>query len=310
MRANSYQADSVLRTTDQLSDEELLAWLKLARVYVGRAPEAIKLIAAFELPEAVFEAPRALVRKVTGEENARRLFSQDTELEAQSALTWLRRTPTADVVLVTDADYPQELIATESPEVLFFCRGRRDVLRFPRLTVLVTAKADSEGRRNLQDFCRTLSNQGIVCVMPVENEVDKMGVLATLEAGGGGLILSASGPDRVTNPSCLDVWQVTEQQGLILTAEFPGQGATDSTRKRREFFLAALSRGVLVIETERRGTALDVARRAAELGRDVAALPGSIHSPLYKGNHLLIRQGAKLTESLEDLVKDFGLDSD
>ena len=71
-----------------------------------------------------------------------------------------------------------------------------------------------------------------------------------------------------------------------------------------------MCRGLLVVEAERRDPLLGIMRRSAELGRDAAAIPGSIHSPLYKGNHLLIRQGAKLTESLEDLMKDFGLTED
>lgn len=294
------------RVVETLSDEELLAWLRLAFVFRGRAREAVQLVAAFGLPETIFELPRATVKDRIGRESAE-LFSDEAEAAAEKALAWLRRTPTADVVLVTDSLYPKELIASGTSDVLLFVRGRRETLARPRVTLLISAKADAEGRRNLKDFAVALAENGVTVILAGETEAELTGVAAAAQTPGGVIIAATAGPDRVPSALCLPVWKKAEQAGLILTGHFPGTSATDVGYEARDYLLAAMCRGLLVVEAERRDPLLDIMRRAAELGRDAAAIPGSIHSPLYKGNHLLIRQGAKLTESLEDLMKDFGL---
>ena len=304
MSTNS--ANDTARVVETLSDEELLAWLRLAFVFRGRAREAVQLVAAFGLPETIFELPRATVKDRIGRKSTE-LFSAEAEAAAEKALTWLRRTPTADVVLVTDPLYPKELIASGTSDVLLFVRGRRETLARPRVTLLISAKADAEGRRNLKDFAAALAENGVTAVLAGETEAELTGVAAASQTPGGVIIAATAGPDRVPSALCLPVWKKAEQAGLILTGHFPGTSATDVGYEARDYLLAAMCRGLLVVEAERRDPRLDSRRRAAELGRDAAAIPGSIHSPLYKGNHLLIRQGAKLTESLEDLMKDFGL---
>lgn len=299
-------ANDTARVVETLSDEELLAWLRLAFVFRGRAREAVQLVAAFGLPETIFELPRATVKDRIDRKSTE-LFSDEAEAAAEKALTWLRRTPTADVVLVTDPLYPKELIASGTSDVLLFVRGRRETLARPRVTLLISAKADAEGRRNLKDFAAALAENGVTAVLAGETEAELTGVAAASQTPGGVIIAATAGPDRVPSALCLPVWKKAEQAGLILTGHFPGTSATDVGYEARDYLLAAMCRGLLVVEAERRDPLLDIMRRAAELGRDAAAIPGSIHSPLYKGNHLLIRQGAKLTESLEDLMKDFGL---
>ncbi len=294
------------RVVETLSDEELLAWLRLAFVFRGRAREAVQLVAAFGLPETIFELPRAAVKDRIGRKSTE-LFSDEAEAAAEKSLTWLRRTPTADVVLVTDPLYPKELIASGTSDVLLFVRGRRETLARPRVTLLISAKADAEGRRNLKDFAAALAENGVTAVLAGETEAELTGVAAASQTSGGVIIAATAGPDRVPSALCLPVWKKAEQAGLILTGHFPGTSATDVGYEARDYLLAAMCRGLLVVEAERRDPLLDIMRRAAELGRDAAAIPGSIHSPLYKGNHLLIRQGAKLTESLEDLINDFVL---
>lgn len=299
-------ANDTARVVETLSDEELLAWLRLAFVFRGRAREAVQLVAAFGLPETIFELPRAAVKDRIGR-GSTELFSDEAEAAAEKSLTWLRRTPTADVVLVTDPLYPKELIASGTSDVLLFVRGRRETLVRPRVTLLISAKADAEGRRNLKDFAAALAENGVTAVLAGETEAELTGVAAASQTPGGVIIAATAGPDRVPSTLCLPVWKKAEQAGLILTGHFPGTSAIDVGYEARDYLLAAMCRGLLVVEAERRDPLLDIMRRAAELGRDAAAIPGSIHSPLYKGNHLLIRQGAKLTESLEDLMKDFGL---
>lgn len=307
MSTNS--VNDTARVVETLSDEELLAWLRLVFVFRGRAREAVQLVAAFGLPETIFELPRATVKDRIGR-GSTELFSDEAEAAAEKSLTWLRRTPTADVVLVTDPLYPKELIASGTSDVLLFVRGRRETLARPRVTLLISAKADAEGRRNLKDFAAALAENGVTAVLAGETEAELTGVAAASQTPGGVIIAATAGPDRVPSALCLPVWKKAEQAGLILTGHFPGTSATDVGYEARDYLLAAMCRGLLVVEAERRDPLLDIMRRAAELGRDAAAIPGSIHSPLYKGNHLLIRQGAKLTESLEDLMKDFGLTGD
>lgn len=298
------------RIGQRMSDEGLLAWLRMSFVCRGRVREALKLMTVLGLPDEIYEMPRSEVKAKIGRESAMALFDSEAEERAEEALTWLHRVDTADVILATDEDYPKELLATGAGDLLFFARGNRKTLGRSRLTVMTTANADSEGCRNAQEFCAALATRGVTCVMAAENEADRLGVAAAAATEGGALIISGVGPDRVPSVRCLEAWRKVERTGLILTGEFPGTAVTEAGVAARNYFLAAGSRGILVIESERRDPILDVTRLAAELGRDVAAVPGSIHSRTYKGNHLLIRQGAKLTESLDDLMKDFGLSED
>lgn len=292
---------------DNKSHEELLAWLKLAYVYRNRASEVMKLLQIFELPEAVFEASRATLYKITSAEDACALFSEETEKEADKAWQWLKSTASAQCITITDSDYPTSLLQSGNPDVLLFLRGNRKLLQSTKLTVALTERADDEGRRNAQDFCRALSRKGVCCVMQVETQAEEEAARAALNEKAGVIILSACGPDRVPTKDRKKVYVLAQEKGLIVSQVFPGKGSDKESIARRLFLAAAISQGILVIESERYGPVMQLSQYAGELGRDVAALPGSIHSVLYKGNHQLIRQGAKLTESVEDIFSDFCL---
>ncbi len=147
--------------------------------------------------------------------------AHEAEAAAEKALTWLRRTPTADVVLVTDPLYPKELIASGTSDVLLFVRGRRETLARPRVTLLISAKADAEGRRNLKDFAAALAENGVTAVLAGETEAELTGVAAASQTPGGVIIAATAGPDRVPSALCLPVWKKAEQAGLILTGHFP-----------------------------------------------------------------------------------------
>ena len=219
------------RVVETLSDEELLAWLRLAFVFRGRAREAVQLVAAFGLPETIFELPRAAVKDRIGR-GSTELFSDEAEVAAEKALTWLRRTPTADVVLVTDPLYPKELIASGTSDVLLFVRGRRETLARPRVTLLISAKADAEGRRNLKDFAAALAENGVTAVLAGETEAELTGVAAASQTPGGVIIAATAGPDRVPSALCLPVWKKAEQAGLILTGHFRERVRLTSDTKR------------------------------------------------------------------------------
>lgn len=289
------------------SREEILAWLKIACVFGGNVRAVTALIRSFGTPEDVFDAPKRLLAKVIGMDDAAALLSVQTEETAQKSFNWLESAPSADIVVLTDDDYPQALIHAGEPPALLFIRGQRALLRKERVLLAVTAAADKEGQENAADFAAALSASGVVPVSFLETAAEKVLVSAAARPGLGIIVCSAGGPDRVSAQR-LRVYEAVESNGLIVTAEFPGTGATDVSRGRCRWLAAALSRALLVIQAERRSTILGLAREAGNLGRDVAALPGSVHSPLYKGNHQLIREGARLVENIDDLKADLRLD--
>ena len=180
------------------SREEILAWLKIACVFGGNVRAVTALIRSFGTPEDVFDAPKRLLAKVIGMDDAAALLSVQTEETAQKSFNWLESAPSADIVVLTDDDYPQALIHAGEPPALLFIRGQRALLRKERVLLAVTAAADKEGQENAADFAAALSASGVVPVSFLETAAEKVLVSAAARPGLGIIVCSAGGPDRVS----------------------------------------------------------------------------------------------------------------
>lgn len=168
-------------------------------------------------------------------------------------------------------------------------------------------RPDAEGLQNAEAFAGALVRSGRTVVSFLENETDAQVARSILnleeESQAGLLVLSATGPDRLYPPAMRDLYHLAADRGLILTPLMPGIGVSEQTLEQRSVVCAYLCSDLLVLQAELPGQAHTLARLFADNNRDVYVIPGSIHSLLYKGSHKLLREGARLTETVADIVQ-------
>jgi DNA processing protein len=283
-----------------LPDDELAAWLRLTHS-AGR--ETVRrLLAAFASPQGVFAASAASQRAVTGST----LAEPPGELDAlvQRTVAWRREGAGRHVVTLGDAAYPAALLQTADPPLLLYAQGRLELLQRPALAIVGSRNPTPQGADNARAFALHLARSGYTIVSGLALGVDGAAHEAALSAGGDASTIAVvgTGMDRVYPSRHRELAHRIAEQGLLLS-EF--DLATPPLREnfpRRNRLIAGLAQGTLVVEAALASGSLITARCAAEAGREVFALPGSIHSPQSRGCHALIKQGAQLVESAEDIL--------
>ncbi len=203
-----------------------------------------------------------------------------------------------------DAAYPPLLRESPDPPLALWCIGQPGILAKPSIAVVGSRHPTSDGRDCSRHFARELSRTGITVVSGLAYGVDVEAHRGALEAPGHTVAVMGTGPDRIY-PSChRDVARRIAESGALLSEWPPGTEPRKSHFPRRNRIIAGISAGVLVVQAAIQSGSLITARLAAEAGRAVFAIPGSIHQPLAKGCHQLIREGAILTESVQDMIDD------
>jgi len=210
------------------------------------------------------------------------------------------------ILTLHDPAYPALLKEIADPPPLLFVRGDPAVLSRPQLGIVGSRNPTPGGRSLAEDFARSLSRCGLVVTSGMALGIDAAGHRGALRGGGTTLAVAGTGPDRIYPARHRDLARAIVEQGAIISEFAPGTPALPSNFPRRNRIISGLSLGVLVVEAACRSGSLITARLAAEQGREVFALPGSIHNPLARGCHHLIRQGAKLVEDIEDIVEELG----
>jgi len=280
--------------------DELKAWLQLACA-PGVGPVTVRLLlAAFGLPQQILAQSVAALSSVVPKKHARAVLARPgTGLPAlvERTLAWLS-TPGNHVVTFGDDTYPARLLDLPDPPPLLYIKGDPALLARPSVAIVGARGATEQGKRDAQAFGRALSESGLAL------GVDAAAHAGGLQGCGGTVAVTGTGADRVYPAENLALAHEVAARGAIVT-EFPlGMQGLPANFPRRNRIIAALARGVLVVEAAARSGSLITARLAADLGREVFAVPGSIHAPLSAGCHLLIRQGAKLVERVEDVLKE------
>ncbi|MCF0252786.1 MAG: DNA-processing protein DprA, partial [Duodenibacillus sp.] len=269
------------------------AWLRLACSPGLAWPAAAALLAAFGLPRAALEAPARALAAAAGEEAARAVASSGGELRFRRLEAWLARTPQSAALTPLDEAYPRELLNAADAPLVMALRGDARLLARPRIAVTGCDSPDKEGEANAAQFSEALARQGLAVVTALASDAERCAARGAL-AGGGLLLVAAAGPERACPAADRPWYAAAAGRGLVASFALPGEPPLEAAERDR--LALAMSRGLLVVQSEAAGRSLRLARAMAELGRDVMAIPGSIHSPLYKGNHRLLRQGAALVE--------------
>ena len=296
-------------TGASLLDDELAGWLRLTGT-PGVGPAGCRaLLAAFGLPDAIFGVPAARLREVVPAHVAAALARTPPHLQDLTARTraWCDE-PGNHVVTLADTRYPPLLLETTDPPPLLYVKGDVGALTRPAVAIVGSRNATVQGALDARGFAASLASAGHVVVSGLALGIDAAAHEGALGAGTTVAVIG-TGADIVYPSSHRPLAHRIAEHGAIVSELPLGTTASAHQFPRRNRIIAGLSRGVLVIEAAARSGSLITARLASECGREVFAVPGSIHSPLSKGCHQLIRQGAKLVESVSDILEELGAPS-
>jgi DNA processing protein len=282
-------------------DGELAAWLRLTLVPGLGGRGMRRLLTELGLPSRVFAAKRGVLAAITGESIAERILAHDSRASVDAALAWASQ-PGSAVVTLADAAYPPRLLEIPDPPAVLYVRGRAELLARDSLAVVGSRNATRQGLENATSFARVFGDAGLTIVSGLALGIDAAAHRGALDSAASTIAVLGTGIDVVYPPRNAELFAAIAERGALAT-EFPlGTPALAANFPRRNRLISGLARGVLVVEAALSSGSLITARMAADQGREVFAIPGSIHSPLAKGCHELIRQGAKLVESAQDVL--------
>lgn len=288
-----------------MQPDELRAWLKLIRCPGLGARALTGLIERYGSAEAAIDAGRSawsaagIARETWDDLN--KLDPERIEVD----LAWCagdRR----GLIPWNDARYPARLREiTSSPPALFY-RGDPDLLGLPQLAIVGSRNATPQGLETATGFGAELARRGLCVTSGLALGVDGAAHRGALSADGNTIAVCATGLDRVYPSRHKALAEEIDRRGLLISEFAPGTAPRPEHFPRRNRVISGLSLGVLVVEAASESGSLITARLAAEQGREVFAIPGSIHNVMARGCHRLIRQGAKLVETADDILEEIG----
>ncbi|PHS72951.1 MAG: DNA-protecting protein DprA [Cycloclasticus sp.] len=287
------------------SFSEIDAWLALSRVK-GVGPKTyLALLDAFSSPSRVFSASINELKKAgLSSLLAGQIKNFDYHAVAQD-LAWLAQDD-CHVMLWTDSDYPALLREISDPPPVLFIRGDRSLLNSLQIAMVGTRNPSPMALKTTHAFAKNFATFGLTVTSGLALGVDQAAHKGALDVRGNTIAVAATGLDRVYPASHKPLAEEIIKTGAIVS-EFPiGTQVKPGYFPRRNRIISGMSLGVLVVEAAIKSGTLVTARHAMEQGREVFAIPGSIHNPLSKGCHHLIRQGAKLVETADDVLEDLG----
>ncbi len=288
------------------SPDELSAWLRLTLEPGLGAVQARGLLAGIGLPQDIYASSAATLARYVPPELAaqlRRPPSSDIQACIERTLKWLAE-PGHHLLTLADPAYPAALLDTHDPPTVLYANGRPELLNRPAIAIVGARNATPGGCDNARAFAQYLAGQGWCIASGLAHGIDAaahQGALAAGAQAGSTIAVMGTGIDIVYPSANLNLARRIAAEG-VLVSELPlGTPSISHQFPRRNRIVAGIARGVLVVEAAKQSGSLITARLATELGREVFSIPGSIHSPLSRGCHALIRQGAKLVESGHDI---------
>ncbi len=320
--------------------DELAAWLRLTLTPgVGNA-SARKLLGAFGLPQAIFDQPATALRQIVSSAQTQALLISPDELATLTATTWawlqhdlepashLRR----QIATLGDAQYPQALLNLDDPPLMLYLLGAAsfkancplaivdqapDAIKSrssewqidsqSSLAMVGSRNPTAQGADNARQFAQTLAQAGLTVISGLALGIDGAAHEGALQGASSShaavtVAVVGTGLDRVYPKAHRELAHRIANNGLLVS-EYPlGTPPLTANFPRRNRLIAGLSQGTLVVEAALKSGSLITARLACEQGKDVFAVPGSIHAAQSRGCHALIKQGAKLVESAQDVL--------
>jgi DNA processing protein len=288
-----------------LPESRLLAWLTLLRA-PGIGPAKLRsLIQHAGEPEHALALSGAEWRHLGLPATALAWRDAPDAARLAADLEWLAA-PEHHFIPFDSADFPALLERIAHPPAALFVDGDPDLLWHPQIALVGSRNASESGLDNARDFARTLARAGFAITSGLADGIDAAAHRATLAVSGKTVAVIGTGADLVYPAKHRALSADIARHGALVSEFAPGTEARREHFPRRNALIAGLSLGTLVIEAGIQSGALITARLAAEAGREVFALPGSIHNPLAKGCHRLIRDGAALVETAQEIIEALG----
>jgi DNA processing protein len=281
--------------------DDLRAWLVALRT-PGLGPGGLR--EALAVADGCIGGALARLRRhadVLGERAVAWLEQPDEALLAAD-LAWLAE-PGHRLLCCTEADFPPLLESIPQPPAALFVAGDAALLLHPQVAVVGARGADPVGLANARDFATALAHAGFVVTSGMADGIDGAAHAAALDAGAPSIAVVGTGPDRVYPRKHHELARRLVAQGALVSEFPPGTPARPDHFPRRNRIIAGLALGTVVVEASLRSGSLITARLAGEQGREVFAVPGSIHNPLAQGCHRLIRDGARLVETPAEVAE-------
>src|SRR5688500_2365300 len=282
-------------------DPGLASWLQLT-LTPGLGAAALRaMLRQFGLPQSILQRKRSDLAPYATAEALALLDSPQVAQAVARALEWASA-PSHHVITLADDSYPPLLLEIADPPPLLYAAGSLELLRRPALAVVGSRNATAQGERNAESFAQALSDAGFIIVSGLALGIDAAAHRGGLAGGGSTVAVLGTGIDVVYPRRNAQLAGQIAAQGLLLSEFALGTAPAAANFPRRNRLISGLARGCLVVEAALASGSLITARAAADQGREVFAIPGSIHSPLSKGCHALLKSGAKLVESAEDVL--------
>ncbi len=261
-----------------------------------------KIIAQVDSLAAIFDKPMALLD--VSDQIKQNLSSPDWA-KIEQDLVWLDE-PNRHILTLADSHYPELLREIHDPPPLLYLQGDISLLSHWQLAIVGSRNPSESGRKLAYDFSHYLAQGGLCITSGLAMGIDAAAHKGALSAGGKTIAVVGTGLDRVYPAKHRELAHDIASTGLLISEFALGTAPRAENFPRRNRIISALSLGTLVVEAALKSGSLITARMAMEQGREVFAIPGSIHNPLAKGCHKLIREGAKLVETAHDIVEELG----
>lgn len=284
-------------------NDELAYWLRLAEIEGIGSATFCQLLRTFGTPQQIFDTPLSALKTVVSPDLASRIKAAPDTGYADTALTWLQASGN-HILTFADSNYPQALLQIPDPPPILYAKGYLECLSMPGIAVVGSRNATVQGEKNAEAFAQALAELGFCIISGMALGIDGAAHRGALRVKGATVAVVGTGLDIVYPARHRGLAHEIVTSGLMLS-EFPlGTPSIARNFPRRNRMISGLSLGCLVVEANLQSGSLITARLAAEQGREVFAIPGSIHSPLSKGCHQLIKDGAKLVDDIQDIASE------
>jgi DNA processing protein len=283
--------------------DDIHFWLALYRTPGVGSRGLLKLLAQVGSPTDLFDASREQLKSLGLSANSIDYLQQPDWRGVENDLAWLAGTENR-LIKFRDNAYPPLLAAIPDPPLLLFTHGDPDYLLQPQLAMVGSRNPSHSGIELAEDFATWLGNCGLTICSGLAAGIDAAAHRGALRSVAGTVAVTGTGLDRVYPARHRDLAHRVAENGVLVSEFPPGTPPLPANFPRRNRIISGLSLGTLVVEAALQSGSLITARQALEQGREVFALPGSIHNPLARGCHALIRDGAKLVEKGEHVLEE------
>ena len=285
--------------------DEALDWVALSRIPGVGGETFRRLLSSFGTPDRIFSASAAALTAVVDARIASAIAANARDDAVDQVATWLGDANN-HLVTLADETYPKALLEIPDPPPLLYVKGRLDLLNQSSIAIVGSRNATAQGKKDAESFAHTLADGGLCIVSGLALGIDAAAHRGGLAGAASSIAVVGTGLDIVYPATNRELAHQLAERGAIVSEFGLGTPSMAANFPRRNRIISGLARGVLVVEAAVRSGSLITARLAGEQGREVFAIPGSIHSALSKGCHRLIKQGAKLVESAQDVLEELG----